>query len=89
MAGRELSPAFTFKIERTMSMDETMETGSWPPEHVREYLRSLGFLLPLEAMEGYVHMRHEWMQSVDSFYDYCDTDGFVREGPWQESAGCG
>ena len=37
-------------------MDKTMETEYWVPEHVREYLRSLGFVLPLEAMEGYIRM---------------------------------
>jgi hypothetical protein len=60
------------------NMDKTMETEYWVPEHVREYLRSLGFVLPLEAMEGYIRMWHEWMQSVGSFYDYRDTDGFGR-----------
>ena len=59
-------------------MDKTMETEYWVPEHVREYLRSLGFVLPLEAMEGHIRMWHEWMQSVGSFYDYRDTDGFGR-----------
>ena len=59
-------------------MDKTMETEYWVSEHVREYLRSLGFVLPLEAMEGYIRMWHEWMQSVGSFYDYRDTDGFGR-----------
>ena len=59
-------------------MDKTFETEYWVPEHVREYLRSLGFVLPLEAMEGHIRMWHEWMQSVGSFYDYRDTDGFGR-----------
>ena len=62
-------------------MDKTMETECWVPEHVREYLRSLGFVLPLEAMEGYIRMWHEWMQSVGSFYDYRDTDGFGIRPP--------
>ena len=59
-------------------MDKTFETEYWVPEHVREYLRSLGFILPIEAMEGHIRMWHEWMQSVGSFYDYRDTDGFGR-----------
>lgn len=48
------------------------------PEHVREYLRGLGFLLPLENMEGYIREWHEWMSASGSFYDYRDTDGFGR-----------
>ncbi len=50
----------------------------WVPEHVREYLRSLGFHLPLEAMEGHIRTWHEWMSAVGDFYDYKDTDGFGR-----------
>ena len=50
----------------------------WVPEHVREYLRSLGFHLPLEAMEGHIRSWHEWMSAVGAFYDYKDTDGFGR-----------
>lgn len=50
----------------------------WVPEHVREYLRSLGFHLPLEAMENHIRAWHEWMSAVGDFYDYKDTDGFGR-----------
>ena len=50
----------------------------WVPEHVREYLRSMGYVLPLEAMEGFIRVWHEWMQASGSFYDYRDTDGFGR-----------
>lgn len=50
----------------------------WVPEHVRDYLRSLGFVLPLEAMEGYIRTWHEWMSATGDFYDYRDTDGFGR-----------
>jgi hypothetical protein len=48
------------------------------PEHVREYLRSLGFVLPIEAMEGYIREWHDWMSAVGDFYSYRDTDGFGR-----------
>lgn len=48
------------------------------PEHVREYLRRLGFVLPLGAMEPYIRSWHEWMQASESFYDYKDTDGVGR-----------
>lgn len=48
------------------------------PEHVREYLRSMGYVLPLEAMEGFIRVWHEWMQASGSFYDYRDSDGFGR-----------
>ena len=50
----------------------------WVPEHVREYLRGLGFHLPLEAMEGHIRTWHEWMSATGDFYDYKDTDGFGR-----------
>lgn len=50
----------------------------WVPEHVREYLRGMGFQLPLEPMEGHIRAWHEWMQAGGSFYDYRDSDGFGR-----------
>lgn len=50
----------------------------WVPEHVREYLRALGFALPLEAMEPHIRSWHAWMQASGSFYDYRDADGFGR-----------
>lgn len=50
----------------------------WVPERVREYLGSMGFLLPLEPMEGYIRSWHEWMSASGSFYEYKDTDGFGR-----------
>ena len=34
-----------------------MERGSesyWVPEHVRAYLRAMGFRLPIEDMEGHI-----------------------------------
>lgn len=45
---------------------------------MREYLRGLGFRLPLEAMEPYIRSWHEWMQASGTFYDYRDTDGVGR-----------
>ena len=57
-----------------MGMDEEY----WVPEHVREYLRGLGFVLPLESMEPHIRAWHEWMQASGSFYDYKDTDGVGR-----------
>ena len=59
-------------------MDGLDEREYWVPEHVREYLRNLGFHLPLENMEGFIREWHEWMQAVGSFYNYSDCDGFGR-----------
>lgn len=59
-------------------MGKEFEVEYWVPEGVREYLRSLGFVLPLEAMEPYIRNWHEWMSAVGEFYDYRDTDGFGR-----------
>lgn len=50
----------------------------WVPEHVRVYLRELGFVLPLEPMEEHIREWNEWMRSEGSFYDYYDTDAFGR-----------
>ena len=36
------------------NMSRIEEQEYWVPEHVRVYLRSLGFVLPLESMEGYI-----------------------------------
>ena len=55
-----------------------MQQEYWVPECIREYLGGLGFVLPLEAMEGYIRSWHEWMQSSGDFCDYRDTDGFGR-----------
>ena len=44
--------AFTSRIERGASMSKVDEREYWVPEHVRDYLRSMGFTLPLEAMGG-------------------------------------
>ena len=69
---------FTFQIERMTSMSKIDETQYWVPEHVREYLRSLGFMLPLEAMEAYIRDWHDWLSVVGEFFNYHDTDGFGR-----------
>ena len=50
----------------------------WVPEHVRGYLRALGFRLPVEDMEGHIAGWDRWMRAVGEFYDYRDTDGFGR-----------
>ena len=59
-------------------MSKIEETEYWVPEHVRAYLRELGFVLPLEAMEGHIKSWHEWMSAIGDFYDYKDSDGFGR-----------
>ena len=59
-------------------MSKIDEKEYWVPEHVREYLRSLGFVLPLEAMEEHIRNWHAWMSATGDFYDYRDTDGFGR-----------
>ena len=50
----------------------------WVPEHVREWLRSLGFSLPLEDMEPHIRAWGRWMRALGDFYDYRDTDGVGR-----------
>lgn len=50
----------------------------WVPEHVRAYLRGLGFTLPMGAMEGYIAEWDSWMKAEGDFYDYRDTDAFGR-----------
>ena len=54
------------------------EDAYWVPEHVRAYLRALGFRLPLEDMEGHIAGWDRWMRAVGEFYDYRDTDGLGR-----------
>lgn len=54
------------------------DDGRWVPEHVREWLRSLGFSLPLEAMEPHIRAWDRWMRSLGDFYDYRNTDGVGR-----------
>ena len=50
----------------------------WVPEHVREWLRSLGFSLPLEDMEPHIRAWDRWMRALGDCYDYRDTDGVGR-----------
>lgn len=50
----------------------------WVPEHVRAWLRSLGFSLPLEGMEPHIRAWDRWMRALGDFYDYRDTNGVGR-----------
>lgn len=50
----------------------------WVPEHVKEYLRRMGFLLPLDDMEPWIRSWDDWMGARGSFYDYRDADGMGR-----------
>ena len=50
----------------------------WVPEHVREWLRGLGFSLPLEDMEPHIRAWDQWMRALGDFYSYKDTDGVGR-----------
>ena len=50
----------------------------WLPEHVRAFLRGLGFSLPLEDMEPHIRAWERWMRALGDFYDYRDTDGVGR-----------
>lgn len=50
----------------------------WVPEHVREYLHKLGFVLPLDDMEPHIRAWDDWMGARGKFYDYQDTDGVGR-----------
>ena len=59
-------------------MSKIDEVDYWVPEHVREYLRGMGFQLPLEPMESHIRAWHEWMQACGGFYNYRDSDGFGR-----------
>ena len=38
----------------------------------------MGYVLPLEAMEGFICAWYEWMQAFGSFYNYHDTDCLGR-----------
>lgn len=50
----------------------------WVPTHVRDYLRGLGFVLPIEDMEPWIRDWHMLMGARGPFYDYRDTDGLGR-----------
>ena len=53
-------------------------TSGWVPEYVREWLRELGFSLPLEDMEPHIRAWDRWMCVLGGFYDYRDADGVGR-----------
>lgn len=55
------------------SMDEY-----WVPEHVKDYLRKLGFVLSLDDMEPWIRSWDDWMGARGDFYDYRDKDGMGR-----------
>ncbi|MDM8289234.1 hypothetical protein QUW41_07940 [Slackia piriformis] len=57
---------------------EGLDRDYWVPEHVRAWLRGLGFSLPLEDMEPHIRAWDEWMRALGDFYDYRDTDGVGR-----------
>ncbi len=50
----------------------------WIPEHVKDYLRKLGFVLPLDDMEPWIRSWDDWMSARGDFYDYRDKDGLGR-----------
>ena len=50
----------------------------WVPEHVKDYLRKLGFVLPLDDMEPWIRSWDDWMSARGEFYDYRDKDGMGR-----------
>ena len=57
---------------------EGLDRDYWVPEHVRAFLRGLGFSLPLEDMEPHIRAWDRWMRALGDFYDYRDTDGVGR-----------
>lgn len=59
-----------------MSLDTMDEY--WVPEHVKEYFRGLGFVLPLDDMEPWIRSWDDWMGARGDFYDYRDKDGLGR-----------
>ena len=50
----------------------------WVPEYVKDYLRRLGFVLPLDDMEPWIRSWDDWMGARGDFYDYRDKDGVGR-----------
>ena len=50
----------------------------WVPEHVKDYLRKLGFVLLLDDMEPWIRSWDDWMSARGEFYDYRDKDGMGR-----------
>lgn len=59
-------------------MSEPTEAGFQDPEHIRRYLRDMGYGLPLDPMDEHIRVRDGWMAARGAFYDYKDTDGFER-----------
>lgn len=57
-------------------MSELSEAGFQVPEHVRQYLRDLGYVLPLDPMDEHIRVWDDWLAARGTFYDYKDTDGF-------------
>lgn len=57
---------------------EGLDHDCWVHEHVRAWLRGLGFSPPLEDMELHIRAWGSWMRSLGDFYDYWDTDGVGR-----------
>lgn len=54
---------------------EGLDRDYWAPEHIRAWLRGLGFSLPLEDMEPHIRAWDQWMRALGDFYSYKDTDG--------------
>ncbi len=50
----------------------------WVLEHVKDYLRKLGFVLPLDDMEPWIRSWDDWMSARGEFYVYRDKDGMGR-----------
>ncbi len=57
-------------------MSELSEAGFQVPEHVRQYLRDMGYVLPLDPMDEHIRAWDDWLAARGTFYDYRDTDGF-------------
>ncbi len=57
-------------------MNGLIEAGFQVPEHVRQYLRDLGYVLPLDPMDEHIRVWDDWLAARGTFYDYRDTDGF-------------
>lgn len=54
------------------------QTNGWVPSTVREFLESLGFDLPLSAMEGFIAEWDDRMAARGDFWDYHDRDCLGR-----------
>ena len=50
----------------------------WVPEHVRDYLRRMGFVLMLDDMEPWIRSWDDWLCARGYFYDYRHKDGMGR-----------